>query len=134
VPGADDRIDPTRDPAHEPSRRPGASTRKWLASGGYRGHQIFWAGPLRRRKSHRRLVRLSEEAKREPSPIAATTHVRVIEVPETLDDVMAKAELKDGDGHRTFTKVMLGVRPGGGFHMLAVPTEQRLKDEPSPRR
>lgn len=77
------------------SQRLAASTRKWLASGGYRGHQIFWAGPLRRKKSHRHLDRLTEEAKHEPSPIAATTHVRVIEVPESVADIVEQMESED---------------------------------------
>jgi hypothetical protein len=117
-------MSPVNDDADMP-QRPGASTRRWLAKGGFQGHQIFWAGPLRRKRSHRRLDLLAEEAKREPSPIAATKHVRVIKVPETLDGVVPNADVeKDHEA----SPVVLEVRPGGGFHVRPVPIEQPFMD------
>jgi hypothetical protein len=64
-----------------------ASTRRWLANGGFQGHQFFQGGPLRRKKRHRRLDLLDEQTKREPNPVAARTHVRIIEVLTSADVV-----------------------------------------------
>jgi hypothetical protein len=77
------------------SRILSAGTRKWLANGGWQGHPTSQGRLFRRKGARRRLDHLVEEAKREPSPIAAMTHVRVIEVPESPGILLRQAAEAD---------------------------------------
>jgi hypothetical protein len=52
--------------------------RRRSAAIGTRDHPSQSGGPLRRRRSLRDLHSLAQEAAREPSPTAATAHVRVL--------------------------------------------------------
>jgi hypothetical protein len=71
-----------------------AAMRRWLANGASQGHPTSQGGPWRRKRTQRRLGILIEETQQEPSPIAATTHVKVIEVPDSPDDIEGQMLVK----------------------------------------
>jgi hypothetical protein len=110
-----------------------AAMRRWLASGGSQGHPTSQGGPWRRKRMQRRLGVLIEEAKREPSPIAAATHVRVIEVPDSPDAIEGQVPVKAKDRIAEHESVVapappvVGNRPAG-FHVRAVPINQLFSD------
>jgi hypothetical protein len=63
-----------------------AATRRWLANGGAQGRPTSQGGPIRRRRTHRRLEELELQSKGEPSPLAAVAHVRVIDAQVTVKE------------------------------------------------
>jgi hypothetical protein len=68
---------------------------------------------------------LSEETQREPSPIAATTHVKVIEVPDSPDAIEGQTLVKAKAPIAEFVAARQGGGDGPvGFHIRSVPISE----------
>jgi hypothetical protein len=99
--------------------------RKWSADNrAGEGHAAEPGGPLRRRRALRQLDSLALDPEREPSPAAATAHVRVIGEPADMRVVApAGTDRVPGENGSAPEEVPVEGRPAG-HRVHAVPIDQ----------